>query len=248
MTIRWNGFDAGLATGFVDYINATVGPLGAVYSVQQGLRTVAQQNALYAQGRTEPGAIVTNAPGGSSAHNFGLAVDLYPVINGAIDWGVPPGPAAVQAWNDLWNAVRSQGDLVTGQDFTGLADPGHVEFKDWAIYRYIPIPLLAGSDADASTPINPDGTPTYNGGPYNANDSSNPYNQSPTNPDGSATYNGAPYDPGDVSNPFNTGSGGAPAVVGGASGGFSLSVPALLALVAVAGIGWMAWKSHRSGT
>jgi peptidoglycan L-alanyl-D-glutamate endopeptidase CwlK len=46
--------------------------------VTQGLRTWAEQDALYAQGRTKPGQIITKAPGGHSQHNFGLAVDLCP--------------------------------------------------------------------------------------------------------------------------------------------------------------------------
>lgn len=37
------------------------------------LRTFAEQDALYAQGRTKPGAKVTNAKGGQSYHNYGLA-------------------------------------------------------------------------------------------------------------------------------------------------------------------------------
>ncbi len=40
------------------------------------LRTFAEQNALYAQGRTAPGAKVTNAKGGQSWHNYGLAIDI----------------------------------------------------------------------------------------------------------------------------------------------------------------------------
>ena len=31
---------------------------------------------MYAQGRTKPGSIVTNAKGGSSFHNYGLAIDF----------------------------------------------------------------------------------------------------------------------------------------------------------------------------
>jgi len=54
--------------------------------VVQGLRTYAEQDALYAQGRTAPGRIVTNAQGGQSMHNFGLAVDLAPMIEGKPDW------------------------------------------------------------------------------------------------------------------------------------------------------------------
>ena len=43
------------------------------------LRTVAEQDALYAQGRTNPGAIVTNAPGNSysSYHQWGTAFDIF---------------------------------------------------------------------------------------------------------------------------------------------------------------------------
>lgn len=40
------------------------------------LRTFAEQNDLYAQGRTKSGKIVTNAKGGQSYHNYGLAIDI----------------------------------------------------------------------------------------------------------------------------------------------------------------------------
>jgi len=40
------------------------------------LRTFAEQNDLYAQGRTKTGKIVTNAKGGESYHNYGLAIDI----------------------------------------------------------------------------------------------------------------------------------------------------------------------------
>lgn len=44
--------------------------------VAQGLRTIEEQDALYAQGRTKPGAVVTKAKGGKSYHNYGLAIDF----------------------------------------------------------------------------------------------------------------------------------------------------------------------------
>lgn len=50
------------------------------------LRTIQEQNNLYAQGRTKPGKIVTNAKGGQSYHNYGLAFDAAPLVNGQIDW------------------------------------------------------------------------------------------------------------------------------------------------------------------
>jgi hypothetical protein len=48
--------------------------------ITQGLRSWQAQDALYAQGRTAPGKIVTKAKGGSSHHNFGLGVDLCPAV------------------------------------------------------------------------------------------------------------------------------------------------------------------------
>ncbi len=50
-----------------------------------GYRTVQQQNALYAQGRTKPGKIVTDARGDTSYHVWSVAVDLVPVArNGQV--------------------------------------------------------------------------------------------------------------------------------------------------------------------
>jgi peptidoglycan L-alanyl-D-glutamate endopeptidase CwlK len=40
------------------------------------LRTFAEQDALYAIGRTKPGKRVTNAKGGQSYHNYGMAIDI----------------------------------------------------------------------------------------------------------------------------------------------------------------------------
>jgi peptidoglycan LD-endopeptidase CwlK len=36
--------------------------------------------------RTAPGKIVTNAKGGYSNHNFGLAVDVVPFEEGTLNW------------------------------------------------------------------------------------------------------------------------------------------------------------------
>lgn len=47
----------------------------------QGLRTFKEQDDLYAIGRTKAGKKVTNAKGGQSIHNYGLAVDICLVID-----------------------------------------------------------------------------------------------------------------------------------------------------------------------
>lgn len=50
---------------------------GLYIMFSDGHRTAAQQNALYAQGRTKPGKIVTNARAGQSLHNYGVAFDMF---------------------------------------------------------------------------------------------------------------------------------------------------------------------------
>ena len=41
-----------------------------------GTRSYEEQDELYQQGRRKPGRVVTNAPGGFSNHNFGIAFDV----------------------------------------------------------------------------------------------------------------------------------------------------------------------------
>jgi peptidoglycan LD-endopeptidase CwlK len=49
---------------------------GIEIKIISGLRSYEEQDALYAQGRTAPGDKVTNARGGYSNHNFGIAFDI----------------------------------------------------------------------------------------------------------------------------------------------------------------------------
>ena len=52
------------------------------------LRTIAEQDALYAQGRTKPGAIVTKSHGGYSYHNYGMAVDIAFIRGGKLSYDI----------------------------------------------------------------------------------------------------------------------------------------------------------------
>lgn len=61
---------------FITQVEAFLSPKGVTVEVISGLRSWAAQAALYAQGRTKPGRIVTKARPGSSWHNYGLAIDL----------------------------------------------------------------------------------------------------------------------------------------------------------------------------
>lgn len=49
-------------------------------------RSLARQADLFAQGRTKPGKIVTNAEPGLSSHHYGLALDIAYYLNGRWDW------------------------------------------------------------------------------------------------------------------------------------------------------------------
>lgn len=92
--------------------------------VVQGLRTVEQQDALYAQGRTTPGAKVTNAKGGLSYHNFGLAVDCAPLDGPShIDWS---------ASHPNWLRMEKVGvdvGLVSGASWRTLPDAPHFQLQ-----------------------------------------------------------------------------------------------------------------------
>jgi len=49
-------------------------------------RDAESQDALYAQGRTTPGNIVTRAKAGQSWHNWRCALDVVPLVNGKAIW------------------------------------------------------------------------------------------------------------------------------------------------------------------
>lgn len=99
---------------------------GIEIRVVQGLRTWGEQDALYAQGRTTPGNIVTNAPGGTSWHNYGLAVDCVPSTQGP---GTPYNPD----WNPShpdWKLMESTGEalgLVSGSTWRTIPDAPHFQ-------------------------------------------------------------------------------------------------------------------------
>jgi peptidoglycan LD-endopeptidase CwlK len=65
-------------------------------------RSPQEQDALYAQGRTDHGGIVTNAKGGQSPHNFGMALDVVPIVNGKPDWNTASAE---------WEALASMDEL-----------------------------------------------------------------------------------------------------------------------------------------
>jgi len=75
-------------------------------------RTAEQQAALYAQGRTKPGMIVTNARPGDSYHNWQCAFDVVPLRNGKPVWGTSGEDGM------LWRKIGELGESV-GLEWAG---------------------------------------------------------------------------------------------------------------------------------
>jgi len=88
-------------------------------------RTMAEQQAIYQQGRTTPGKIVTKAPPGYSAHNYGLAADLAPMKDDKIWWNAPD-----IIWKQMADVAVKLG-LEAGYNWTGFQDKPHVQDKSW---------------------------------------------------------------------------------------------------------------------
>lgn len=84
-------------------------------------RDIESQNALYAQGRTTPGNIVTNAKGGYSWHNYRVAFDIVPLVNGKPVWSTSGPNLAV------WLRLGAIGKTV-GLEWAG----------EWVTFREYP--------------------------------------------------------------------------------------------------------------
>jgi peptidoglycan LD-endopeptidase CwlK len=59
---------------------------GITVRISSTYRDHARQAALFAQGRTRKGKIVTYARPGDSWHNWRMAFDFFPVKKGKVDW------------------------------------------------------------------------------------------------------------------------------------------------------------------
>ena len=88
---------------------------GITIKVLSGLRSFAEQDALYAQGRTAPGPKVTHARGGHSNHNFGIAFDIG-VFSGSSYLPDSPKYKAVGVLGTAFN-----GSGIFGTSLSGVA-------------------------------------------------------------------------------------------------------------------------------
>lgn len=95
------------------YMYAVCQSRGIPLRVLEGHRPLERQAKLYAQGRTAPGDIVTNAKPGQSKHNG--------MPSKAVDLGFPANRT-----RDVAHIGKSLG-LKWGGDFKKLYDPPHFE-------------------------------------------------------------------------------------------------------------------------
>jgi peptidoglycan L-alanyl-D-glutamate endopeptidase CwlK len=103
--------------------------------IAQGLRSKEDQDALYAQGRTKPGSIVTNARFGASYHNYGLAIDFCLLYdndrNGTYEfasWDIKADKDVdkIADWMEVVMMFKSYG-YTWGGDFKSITDNPHLE-------------------------------------------------------------------------------------------------------------------------
>lgn len=93
------------------------------------LRTADEQAALYAQGRTKPGRIVTYRQPGTSMHERGLALDFVPLVQGKAMWKHDPMDP-----HDPWKlaaqvAMAVHPNVQWGGQWRRLRDLPHLEWR-----------------------------------------------------------------------------------------------------------------------
>ena len=110
---------AELAKRFVDECHKK----GIDLLITSTYRDKESQNELYAQGRTRPGKIVTNAKGGQSWHNYKVAFDVVPLVHGKPVWST--------SGNDfhIWETIGHIGKSV------GLEWGGDWKFVDFPHFQ-----------------------------------------------------------------------------------------------------------------
>jgi peptidoglycan L-alanyl-D-glutamate endopeptidase CwlK len=125
---------------------------GITVIISQTLRSIDLQNAYYSMGREslaevnkrlkavglakiteKQNRIVTKARGGTSPHNYGLAWDFVPIINGVAQW----------KRLDLFDKCGAIAKTITvdgfslewGGDFKKFPDKPHIQLKNWKNFK-----------------------------------------------------------------------------------------------------------------
>lgn len=102
---------------------------GIVVVITNGFRSAEEQNRLYEQGRTTKGNIVTNAKGGESFHNYGLAIDFaLKTPSGTVIWDrkYDGNKNGVPDWTEVVKMAKSLG-FKWGGDWAQFKDYPHLQ-------------------------------------------------------------------------------------------------------------------------
>jgi len=100
---------------------------GYEYKAISGNRTWEEQAKIYAQGRTAPGKIVTNAKPGYSNHNYGIAVDMGVFSGGKyLDENKP---SEAEAFHKKAAEVAEKYNIEWGGSWKSFKDYPHFEYR-----------------------------------------------------------------------------------------------------------------------
>lgn len=97
--------------------------------ITHGYRSVEDQDALFAQGRSSSGRIVTNARGGESYHNYGLAIDFaLRTPKGEIVWDMErdDNGNGKADWLEVVDLAKELG-FTWGGDWANFPDYPHLQ-------------------------------------------------------------------------------------------------------------------------
>ena len=105
---------------------------GIIIKVTSATRSFAEQDELFAQGRTKPGKKVTNARGGFSNHNFGIAIDIT-IFKGSADPEQAKTPVFESPLYKVIGALGTEIGLEWGGNWTSINDEPHFQLRPgWA--------------------------------------------------------------------------------------------------------------------
>ena len=116
-----------LFTNWIADCQAVAAAHGYEYKAISGNRTWEEQAKIYAQGRTAPGKIVTNAKPGYSNHNYGIAVDMG--VFKAGKYLDASSPSEAEAFHRKAAQIAEKYNIEWGGSWSSFKDYPHFEYK-----------------------------------------------------------------------------------------------------------------------
>jgi peptidoglycan L-alanyl-D-glutamate endopeptidase CwlK len=117
---------------------------GYEYKAISGSRTWEEQAKIYAQGRTAPGKIVTNAKPGFSNHNYGIAVDMGVFKDEKYLDGSKPSEA--EAFHRKAATIAEKYGIEWGGSWKSFKDYPHFEYRTGKTISQLRQIVLEGKD------------------------------------------------------------------------------------------------------